>query len=174
MPYDSKCISCPYNQQQHLPVNQRTLRNSPPIDLENNNSKTLLVFQAPGKDEWEVGKAIQLTIKVGGSAGRRINMSWERCQKQRTDFDIINSVQCFPGNEGKRDLEPDVMAICSCSQRLENVLESNEYSKIIVFGGIANQVITSICKKLNAKSKIIDAPHPNGGVSKETLDNLWQ
>lgn len=174
MPYDSNCNACPYHQQMHLRESHRTSRNSPPIDLEINNSNTLLVFQAPGKEEWRVGRAIQPTIKTGGSAGRRIEMSWERSNKQRADFDIINSVQCFPGNEGERDLVPDVMAICSCSQRLENILRTNAYKKIVVFGDIANQVIATICKRLKVTTRIVVGKHPNGGVSQIALDNLWK
>jgi uracil-DNA glycosylase len=135
---------------------------------------TTTVFQAPGNDEWRVGKAIQPTIKPGGSAGRRIEMSWERSHKQRTDFDIINSVQCFPGNEGKRDFVPDAMSIYSCSQRLENILKSHSYEKIVVFGDIAKQVIATNCKKLGIMTKIIIGTHPNGGVFRESLDVLWK
>ncbi|ADN78383.1 uracil-DNA glycosylase superfamily protein [Geobacter sulfurreducens] len=174
MGYDSNCNGCPYNQQRHLIATQRTTRTSPPVELEDHNSSTLLVFQSPGDAEWEAGKPLQPTIKVGGSAGRRIEMSWERRNRKRAEFDIINAVQCFPGNEGGRDVAPDAMAICSCSKRFENILNTKTYEKIIVFGDISKQVITALSYKLKLSARIIPAKHPNGGVSKTELDNLWE
>ena len=82
MAYDSNCERCPYYNQENLSVNQRTTRNSPPVEFENNNSGTLLVFQAPGDVEWRVGRAIQPTVKIGGTAGRRIELSWKRVGKK--------------------------------------------------------------------------------------------
>lgn len=175
MSYDSTCNNCPYHKQQNLIENQKTARTCPPIELETNNSNILLVLQAPGYDEWKVGKAIQPTVKKGGSAGRRVELSWERSNKKRSDFDIINSVQCYPGRKnGKRDFTPDFMAIRSCSKRLETILETSKYEKVVVFGEIAKQVITEICKKFQLSLKIIPAKHPNNGASSDDLDNSWK
>ncbi|MCQ8876889.1 uracil-DNA glycosylase family protein [Pseudoalteromonas shioyasakiensis] len=173
MAYDSNCKKCPYHSQEHLIVNQRTTRNSPPVEFENNNSDTLLVFQAPGDVEWRVGRAIQPTVKVGGTAGRRIELSWERVGKNRANFDIVNSVQCFPGNEGTRDLAPNGVAINSCSYRLKAILNTKEYRKIITFGDVANQMVNSLLEIGNELPVIIQAKHPNGGTSKGELDILW-
>ena len=171
MSYDAHCNGCPYHKQQHLSSTQTTSRISPPIELEENNSNTLLVFQAPGDDEWRIGKAIQPTIKQGGSAGRRVASSWARCNKKRSDFDIINTVQCYPGNQGERDISPNIIAICSCSKRLENTLQTKSYNKIIAFGDVAYQVISSIYKQNSVE--IICGKHPNGGVLNNDLDALW-
>ncbi len=173
MEYDENCQSCPYYLQNHLSSGLRITRAAPPISLENNSSSTLLVFQAPGDMEWRSGKAIQPTKKQGGTAGVRIKNSWERKNKSRTDFDIINAVQCFPGNDGDRDLSPKLMAICSCSVRLNIILQSNKYKKIIVFGDIANEMIEKFTKNVGYTVNIIKAPHPNGGIKKATLDALW-
>ena len=173
MEYDDNCQNCPYYLQNHLVGGSRTIRNSPAITLENNISTTLLVFQAPGDNEWHAGKAIQPTKKQGGTAGVRIKNSWERKSKSRTDFDIINAVQCFPGNDGDRDLTPKLMAICSCSKRLQIVLESKRYKEIIVFGSIAEEMVEESIKKLNYSAEIVKAPHPNGGIKNSTLDALW-
>lgn len=173
MQYDDNCKTCPYYLQNHLTGLSRTTRESPAITLENNSSSTLLLFQSPGDNEWHAGKAIQPTIKQGGTAGVRIKNSWERKNKSRTDFDIINAVQCFPGNDGDRDLSPKLMAICSCSKRLQSVLESKKYKEIIVFGSIAEEAVEELSKKVNYSANVVKAPHPNGGIKNATLDVLW-
>ena len=144
-------------------------RHSPPIELEKNESDILLIFQAPGIEEWKVGKAIQPTKKPGGTAGRRIELSWKRKGKVRADFDIINTVQCFPGNNGGRDLSPNILSICSCQNRLREVIKNNKYDKIITFGKIAKNII----ENLNTPSTIINSKHPTGGLKNSDLDKLW-
>lgn len=173
MSYDSNCNNCPYKNQKHLSNKNITNRKSPPIGLENNNSNTLLVFQSPGIEEWEKGQAIQPSRKKGGTAGRRIELSWERKQKNRYDFNIINAVQCFPGNDGNRDLEPNIMSICSCSNRLEHILNEKKYNKIILFGAIAQNVVDNLLNKLGLKVDVVKSKHPTGGLSNEYLDGLW-
>ena len=173
MGYDNYCENCPYKNQIHLEENYRTIRDSPPIELENNKSDILLVFQSPGIEEWKTGEAIEPTIKKGGTAGRRIKLSWDRKNKKRTDFDIINTVQCFPGNDKKRDFKPNIMSICSCSKRLENVLSNSKYNKVILFGEIAENVVENLINKLNLKIKIVKSKHPTGGLANKNLDNLW-
>lgn len=173
MSYDINCEKCPYINQSNLTVNQKTKREKPPIELENNESDVLLIFQAPGTEEWEEGKAIQPTTKQGGTAGKRIQSSWERKDKKRSDFNIINAVQCFPGKESKRDFQPNIKAICSCSKRLENILLNKQYRKIITFGKIAEELTNSILKSLKVKPVIINMIHPTGGLKNIDLDNLW-
>lgn len=174
MSYDDNCQNCPYCRQDHLVGTEHfSERENPPITLEDNSSTVLLVFQSPGDKEWLVGKAIQPTKKQGGTAGVRIQNSWGRKNKSRTDFDIVNAVQCFPGNEGDRDFDPNVMAICSCANRLRGILESKEYEEIIAFGEVAKQVVECLVKKLNFTPKVVPATHPNGGVKNADLDALW-
>lgn len=174
MSYNRFCTLCPYSNQQHLKGgNYLTNRNNPPILLENNSSSTLLVFQAPGIKEWEEGIAVYPEIKKGGSAGRRIELSWERKHKQRRDFDIINVVQCFPGRVGIRDNFPSINAICNCKNRFRKVLENSNYKKIIAFGTIAIDVSKSILKEINKEVTLVEAIHPNGGITNEALDRLW-
>ena len=173
MSYDSYCKNCPYQDQKHLNVQGKTDRKSPPIELEKNNSDILLVFQAPGIHEWEKGKAIQSVKQQGGTAGKRIELSWERMQKHRDDFDIINTVQCFPGKNGDRDLKPSRISICACSGRLENILKNNQYKKIITFGAIAQNAIASLVTKLELNITISESKHPAGGLKNKDLDVLW-
>jgi len=138
-----------------------------------NNSKTLLIFQAPGTEEWKKGEAIQNVKKTGGTAGARIAQSWARINKNRSDFDVINAVRCFPGKVGERDIEPNVMSICSCSSKLENDLKNNDYNKIITFGKVAEQVVDSLIQRIDKKPEIINVKHPTGGIKKDELDSLW-
>ena len=174
MSYDSHCDNCPYKNQIHLNTDKKIDRKSPPIELENNDSNTLLVFQAPGTEEWKVGKAIQPIIKPGGTAGRRIELSWKSVGKSREDFDIVNAVQCFPGNNGDRDLKPNSMSICSCSNRLKDILNGSSYTKIILFGEIAQNVVDNLINTLSLDEVDVQrSKHPTGGLSKKDLDDLW-
>ena len=115
--------------------------------MENNNSDTLLVFQATGIKEWGIGQA--------SAAGRRIELSWERKQKIRNDFNIINVVQCLPGNNGDRDLEPNIISIYSCLNRLEHIQKEKNYKRIILFGQIAQNVGDNLIYKLGIKVDVI-------------------
>ena len=173
MAYDQHCRPCPYFQQRHLLAASQTTRSSPPIELESHGSSTLLVFQAPGIMEWIAGKPIQPTQKRGGTAGARIQNSWHRKAKTREDFDIINAVQCFPGKGNNRDFEPMSDSRSCCAKRLKEVLEQGTYSEIIVFGDIAFKTVNSLKRESGANPQVIRAAHPNGGVSKSTLDSLW-
>lgn len=174
MPYDQNCYSCPYYQQGHLREESfRTARVSPPVELEDNGSATLLVFQAPGDEEWKVGKPIQPTKKVGGTAGVRIFNSWVRKGLKRDSFDIINAVQCFTDNVGSRDIRPNTMAICCCSKRLKCIIDAKRYTRIITFGDIAFEVVSNLVKNASHRSSVSKAPHPNSGVENDVLDALW-
>lgn len=179
MGYDKYCSECPYFYQKHLPDSAKTTRSSPPIGLESNDSKVLLVFQSPGEEEWNVGMAIQPTKKRGGTAGSRIAQSWGRTGCARHNFDIINVVQCFPGkiyggNSGGRDAKPNQMAICACAYRLKNVFESQQYKRVIAFGEIAQDVVKSISSTTGFSGQVVEARHPSSGMTRSELDLLWQ
>lgn len=132
------------------------------------------MFQAPGGMEWVVGKPIQPTKRLGGTAGVRIHNSWKRVGKSRDDFDILNAVQCFPGNNGGRDLPPMPDAKACCVRRLSVILEQGSYRKIIAFGDVAFEMIDSVTSASGMNCPCsIHAAHPNGGTSNSTLDSLW-
>lgn len=174
MPYDQNCHSCPYHQQGHLREEGfRTARVSPPVELEDNGSATLLVFQAPGDVEWKVGRPIQPTKKIGGSAGVRILNSWVRKGLKRDSFDIINAVQCFTDNAGNRDFSPNTMAICCCSNRLKYIIDAKQYTRIITFGDVAFEVVSHLVQSALHRPIVKKAPHPNSGVKNDVLDALW-
>lgn len=169
----SCCGVCPYIEQAHIhDLKLKTSRVNPPIELENNNSDILLIFQSPGDVEWKIGRAVQDTTKIGGTAGSRISDSWKRVSKSRTDFDIVNLVRCFPGRKEKRDLKPNMKSICSCTVKLSFDLIKKEYKKIIVFGALAKKSVATL-QEVYPKTLFKFATHPNGGIKKKDLDNLW-
>lgn len=174
---DPKCSQCPYLNNNHLQgTNFFTLSSGPlSIDL-GNRSKTLLVFQAPGVTEWSTRKPLQASGNSTSSAGVRIHNSWARTGKARSDFDITNSVQCFPDKYGNgRDKRPRKHAINKCLEWLKEDIKTGRYTKIITFGRIAqdqvNQAISHL--GLNGKLTVIHSKHPSGGVSNKSLDDLW-
>lgn len=171
---DAICKLCPY-WNQRLDGSLRVDRKNVPLGPEINGSDTLLVFQAPGDEECHLHKPLQPIIKPGGTAGRRVELSWIRKRKSRTDYDITNVVQCFPGkkNDG-RDKSPVEKAIIACSQRLYILLNTYRYRKVISFGKIANQSTSAILIKYQADIEHIKVPHPNGGLSNHVLDDLWR
>jgi hypothetical protein len=128
--YDKDCQICPYFNQTHLNILYKTIRTSPPVGLEDNGSDTLLVFQSPGVNEWHVngGHPLKATPR---SAGKRIELSWERVRKQRntsqtpirTNYDIINVVQCFQGKAASgRDAKP----LANMSQKINQLRLGNQ------------------------------------------------
>ncbi len=151
----------------------QTNRLNPPVELEDNRSNIILVFQSPGEEEWLSGNPIQPIKKRGGTAGARIQASWDRMKKNRSCFDIINSVQCFPGNSGNRDFKPARAVSDCCSNRLFNVLKLERYTKIITFGKLASEIISSLHYSSSLKPKIVNAQHPSGGMKNADLDALW-
>lgn len=164
---------CPYIEQAHIDDSKlKTSRVNPPIELENNNSDILLIFQSPGYFEWKIGSAVQDTTKTGGTAGSRISDSWKRVSKSRSDFDIVNLVRCFPGRKEKRDLEPNIKSICSCTVKLGFDLMKKDYKKIIVFGALAKKSVATL-QEYYPNTLFKFATHPNGGAKREALDKLW-
>jgi len=145
-----------------------------PVKLEKNNSKILLVFQAPGKIEWEKKAPIQKQ-QSKNSAGSRIYYSLERTGRKRKEFDITNAIQCYPklNEKTKRDNKPNSFTKQCCFKNLETDIINNKYSKIICFGKIAAIQIDKIFGKIESKTEIIKVKHPCGGVSNKYLDQVW-
>lgn len=172
--YDKICETCPYIHRKHLKGSIYDNNLYKPLKLELNGSKILLVFQAPGEEEWKNGEAISSMKKQGGTAGKRIENSWGRRYKERTDYDITNVVQCFPGKSSTvRDGEPNVMAICACKERLKKAIEMEKYDKIITFGSIAKDVVDGILNGNFTNITVVNSKHPTGGISNADLDKLW-
>lgn len=174
MTYDSSnCQNCPYIGQVNLPDELRTTRLHPPVELESHGSKTLIVGEAPGIEEWRVGAPFQRTRRVGGTAGARLAKSWERVGKCREDFDILNVVQCYPGVAGKRDARPHALAVCSCANRLGAVLVERQYTRVVCLGEVAKQVVPHLRRVHDLSFEVVLCPHPTGGASNLELDSVW-
>ena len=149
-----------------------------PIDLESHNSKVLLVFQAPGIDEWEgnnkeLGRVPVSSIKTH-SAGKRIMNSLIRIGKSRSDFDYVETVRCYPG-KGKigRDKKPRKKAISLCSAHLKNDISKHNYSTIICFGKIAQKAVKNIIGD-DSNVRIINRKHPNSRLTNSKLDKTLE
>ncbi len=172
---DSRCSDCPYRKGKHLQGTGYEIRKKPlAMDL---GSKTdeLIVLQAPGVDEWNIGFPLQPTIKKGGSAGSRVKQSWERLGKCRQNYDITNAVQCFPGRVGRRDFVPKALAQAKCLEWLKEDILSKEYRRIIVFGEVAERQTKLAIEELNLGRdiEVRVATHPTGGCRRDELDGLW-
>lgn len=180
----NNCIGCPYCQQIHLPQLQKSLVNSPlSIDI-GNNADTLLVFQSPGTDEWGggvltvSGNRIPIDSKNRYSAAARMRNSMARKGVVRTDYDITEAVQCFPGKKSNgRDKRPSVNSMMCCLHHLVNDLSVKKYNKIVAFGAVAYQMTTQAVGIVNTNNVIkfmqplpIFARHPSGWISNNNLD----
>lgn len=169
----SYCLKCPYRNQAHLTQEWRQDRETVPLDVEDNESDILLVVQAPGEAEWEVGRPLQPTTRQGGTAGSRIAQSWERTRKERKSFNITNAVQCFPGKGDKRDQAPAPQAVSACSGWLRDAMRARRYRKVIAFGEVAAQVVGIVVTLEDLLCEVKYVPHPNSGLRNEVLDEQW-
>jgi hypothetical protein len=153
-----------------------TTRPSPPIELEDNNSTTLLVFQSPGDVEWDVGHAIEDHNLKGRSCGAKVARSWSRKKRTRSEFDIVNVVQCYQGknlNTSKDEAIPKPI-VRTCSARLEAALKRKKYVEAIGFGVHANRSLRTIINALPVQPVHIQVDHPNSsGFQNAYLDKLW-
>lgn len=173
--YYQECKECPYFGQSHLSNNKNVGRSFIPVKPEDNNSNILLVFQAPGINEWRTGLMIQPTKVKGGSAGVRILNSWNRKGKERANFNIVEAVRCYPGkNIVGRDKKPRKKAIECCSKILQREIKSGKYNEIIVFGTPAKNGIKSTRLYNSIKNNIKYIAHPNSSkCSGSKLDSIW-
>ena len=169
----SYCQHCPYCKTKHLSGSIQRL----PLNAEVRGKSILLVFQAPGENEWtgNGGKNNPAPIISNNyrSAAARLRNSFKRIQKTRMDYDITEVVQCYPGkNANKRDRRPNAIAISQCSNHLAADIQNHAYSKIISFGVIANQAVDDIIRKRNISVTHIKLPHPSSGkLSNSVLDS---
>ena len=183
MPNNYKyCNDCPYKNQQHLP--NKSAINSP-LSLEiGNNADTLLVFQAPGMDEWHGNTISKQRTPIDSinprSTAARIRASMQRKGVIRANYDITEAVQCFPGRKiPGRDKKPCKKSQTLCAQYLEQDLRKKQYQKIIAFGCIAYKITFDVVNKINSTPGPIRQPHPqkathpSAWISQETLDKSY-
>lgn len=142
-----------------------------PLSMERNGGTILLVFQAPGINEWKLGRPISSTER--GSAGSRLAKAFQLVGKTRTNFDITNTVQCFPGkqeaevSQRARDKPPLANARRHCSNWLRQDIDSDIYEKIVVFGSVAHKAVREL--GYQDKPRFHWVRHPAGGLSNAQL-----
>ena len=140
--YSAHCIGLIYGRQ--LSEEMRTIHYQP-FSLEDNNSKILMLFQAPGVEEWKSGKPISSSSVK--SAGGKLRTAFQSIEKTRFDNNISNVIQCFPGqartkeNDKLRDKSPPKAACNACSKWLADDMSKGSYKRIIVFGNCAKEAV---------------------------------
>jgi uracil-DNA glycosylase family 4 len=168
---DPVCRGCPYHHQRSLAAPAPEGRRHVPLETERHESATLLIFQAPGSEEWRKGRPL-ISRESPHSAAARLRNAWTRLGLRREDFDITNAVQCFPGTGNPRDKPPLKAAISACSQWLQRTIELGAYTKIVAFGRVAEAALGR-CNLLGAPSTH-RLRHPNGNLRNADLDTVLQ
>lgn len=132
----------------------------------------MLIFQSPGLDEWRNGTPISSTNNR--SAAYKIETALKTLQKTRRDFDITNAVQCYTGKRSDKDTtKPRDQAVRKsaskiCAKRLQNLIDSNGYDNLVVFGSVAKDSMRKIAIPKNIA--VIFSKHPSArGVSIESI-----
>jgi uracil-DNA glycosylase family 4 len=114
--------------------------------LEDNGSNILLIFEAPGIDEWSKSKPV-CSKRMGSAAVKFVN-ALVSCGKKLTDYDIAEALYCFPGKSSKgtgQKIQKEVILGSKCCQKyLELEILSKNYKKIVCFGKIAQESVSRI------------------------------
>ena len=154
--FTNYCRQCPY----------RGRCSRLPLSMEDNSHDVLLIFQAPGIDEWREQRPIHSPNTR--SAAARIRNSLRRIRKSRCDFSITNAVQCYPGRGSNgRDKQPRMGARRQCAEWLRRDIRAFRWRKFVVFGKIAEQSVRSLGFQ-DRRFRFI--PHPSGRLSNQRLD----
>lgn len=165
--YDENCVGCPYHKDGSLHVHPPT-RASYPLEKTNNGAEVLLVLQSPGEVEWKVCLPLQ---NFENGAGLRFKKSFDRIGKDRTGYDITNSVQCYQGKGANgRDKKPSTKAQERCRNKLKMDIEEKMYRKIIVFGAVAREQVKSLGFTSGKDPRFVFLTHPSGGLTNTDLD----
>ncbi|CAG1002239.1 hypothetical protein BURK2_03126 [Burkholderiales bacterium] len=168
--YHRHCKDCPYNSGAHLPKEDRQIRNAP-LSMEDNGAAVLLIFQAPGVEEWRQGRPV--ISRKPHSAGSRMAAAFKLAGQCRKHYNITNTVQCFPGkraqqgNAQPRDNAPSAKARCHCSNWLLEDIQSFNFERIVVFGAAARKTIVGL--GLHNDARFCFVRHPTAGISIECL-----
>jgi uracil-DNA glycosylase len=174
MPADfgSYCAGCYFKGGEHLSEGDRQTRVKP-LSMEDNRSSTLLVFQAPGVEEWASGRPISSTNPK--SAGGKLASAFLRAGKTRADYDITNTVQCFPGKKmalapsRPRDKTPPASVRKQCALWLRDDIESKQYTRVVVFGYLAKKAVEELGYGNDSRFRFLK--HPTGGLSNAELQS---
>lgn len=157
--FGNHCNECPY---------LRSENGNAPLSKEHNGGSILLVFQAPGVDEWS--RRMPVCSEEARSTAARIRNSLSRINKSRADFDITNAVQCFPGKASSgRDKKPSEVARRKCEKWLQSDIFGSSYTKIVVFGAVARKSVSSALS--SSSIPVVFIAHPSGGLKNTDLDS---
>lgn len=149
----ANCTLCPFNPQSNV-VNLHSknlsyiwkAKNHGPLMLEDNNSDILLVFEAPGIDEWSNHRP--LSSNRPGSAAVAFGRALEATKKKRIDYDITEAVACCPGTStgktNKKIPSEVILASSFCKQYLMLDILRKNYVRIVCFGSIAYSSVLSV------------------------------
>ena len=178
--------NCPYKKCSKQPSKNLqyiySKKNNGPMELFSMNTANdiLLVFEAPGIDEWCKGEPI--CSKRRGSAGYKFNSELNKIGKQKQNYDIVEAVRCFPGKStvgANQKIQTELeKAAKYCNKFLKQVILSKNYIKIICFGKIAKKSICSTIRRLGkngnkhytsvyAKTCVFYLTHPMGSSTLE-------
>ena len=166
----ANCSLCPFNPQNNVAnLHSKNMsyiwktKNNGPLMLENNNSDILLVFEAPGIDEWS--KRQPIISKRGFSAARKFDDALKTAGKARVNYDITEAVLCFPGKStagvNQKIQEEVETAATYCQQYLQQDILNNNYRKIICFGEIAYSSVLKIYPSICADKPYYSSLYPN-------------
>lgn len=142
-----------------------------PMSMEDNGADVLLIFQAPGVAEWQEGKPI--CSVHSSSAGGRLAVAFNALGRTRQDYNITNTVQCFPGKrasisgERSRDKIPPAAVRHCCSNWLRDDIEGRPYRLVVVFGREAQKAVRALGYKNDQRFRF--SKHPTGGISNAEL-----
>jgi uracil-DNA glycosylase family 4 len=165
--FQLSCVPCPYHPQNgHSQPSAR--EQVVPLSVETNSSEYLLVFQAPGIDEWDEGKPLCSNNRK--SAAARVHAALGRVGKSRSHVSIANATQCYPGrgNTG-RDKAPSEAARTQCLHWLDQDLRAHSNARIVVFGAIAKKSVLELGYKAD-DPRFVFLRHPSGGLRNTDLD----
>lgn len=164
--FHNHCIDCPYMNAAQLSEDDRAIRMTP-LSMEDHAAPVLLIFQAPGIEEWKSGKPISSVNPK--SAGARLASAFYLIGKTRNDFNITNTVQCFPGKRENcsdskpRDISPPAKVRQHCYEWLRQDIAIYQYEHIVVFGNLAQKAVQALGYKNDKRFHFVK--HPSGGIS---------
>jgi uracil-DNA glycosylase family 4 len=140
--------------------------------MEDNGSSILLIFQAPGIEEWKSGRPI--SSENPKSAGEKLKKAFQLLGRERADYNVSNAVQCFPGKlassgtKARRDKSPPKAARNACLKWLREDISSGNYGRVVVFGRHAEKAVRELGYGMDAR--FLFTRHPTAaGVSIATL-----
>jgi uracil-DNA glycosylase family 4 len=170
---------CPYKKCSVSPSKNHTYihskRNLGPLKLYSQapTNDILLVFEAPGIDEWRKGEPI--CSKRRGSAGYKFNTELKSQGKIKGNYDIAEAVRCFPGTSTKTTNQKNDIelgrAATFCEKYLSDIILRKNYKKIVCFGESAEKSVESIMARLQCQkhpyytqlfqsSRVVNLVHP--------------